>query len=134
MKISIETNIDDDAVFSVYVDACELAIGYWCQFNSYRCFLQGTNVEDVLGFGAIIEIEPMTDDDNEETCFTIDRDVVIDGITRCATGENVAYLGDRTRNVARAILFGDPEWSRDHDAITADQIVQVGLFGEVVYG
>jgi hypothetical protein len=58
----------------------------------------------------------------------------VTGVLRCATHDNVAFLGDRTRNVARAILFGDPEWSRNHDSATADQIVQVGLFGEVVYG
>jgi hypothetical protein len=61
----------------------------------------------------------------------IDHAVLVTGIQRILDGD-VQYSSDTVRDdVARAVLEGDP---CDIDAIAADQIVQAGWFGQVVFG
>lgn len=100
--------------------AAEGGIGYWCIWASTR----RTKQHDYLELIGVRDCEDGTRFDN------ITRGVVELGLFRIAEGhiEISRYMVGLCKSA-----LADP-LSADIDANTADIIVQVGLFGEIVYG
>lgn len=133
--VELELSVSDQILFDVFVTALEGGITYWAAVAKYSIWLKddaGTtsipHKEDLTGFFAVIvDVE-----DENESLVRVDNDTVFRGLVACAT-EDVKNLGSHARQVARSLLFSDNE-DVDFDAGDADQILQAGLFGEVVYG
>lgn len=107
----------------VLTTAIEGGVNYWATVTEYRW--------EHLPVGDAFAVLFDTEGDNEK--HRVDVDVVAKGIG-VLTG---ARTGDRWKGtywqqfVAANRTNGD---QGDYDADIADQIVQAGLFGEVVYG
>lgn len=124
----------DKAYHSIFVTALEGGIGYWSLCETYRWSLRdeagkATDEYDVLGFKAdIID----TGDGDGEDKYVIDRSVIAKGVGRYVhwtKSHGNEYHRRASQNLRNA------EWDElDFDAEIADVIVQLGLFGELVYG
>jgi len=118
-------------LFDVFVCALEGGIGYWGRASVYRWAKSGVDTriasveeaQDLDGFHAVVR------EDSEDEDLRIDIDVI-------ATGVNAIIKGEHVRDDIKTYV---KEGSRDNDAgmidsDAADCIVQLGLFGKVVYG
>jgi hypothetical protein len=118
----------DQLYFDLFVTALEGGIGYWSACRSYRWSKGGDGItEDPTGFRA--EVVDWVDGDGTE--LVIDRAVIARGYS-LATGEWRDRLAWSSGEKPPLVVTPDTEW--DYDAGDADCIVQLGLFGEVVYG
>lgn len=73
---------------------------------------------------------PAPTHEHEPVTVTLNRDVIERAFARMAEGP-VPYMSDKWRgSLLGSLAVLDP----DYDAGDADAIIQVGLFGEVVYG
>jgi hypothetical protein len=110
-------------VLDVFTTALEGGIGYWSQATSYH-WLNGED-EDYEGFYAdIIEV------DAEQQQHRIDAGVIRKGLRAYALGQG----GTEHRIKPPLVVTADNVEDWDFDAEDADIVVQLGLFGEVVYG
>ena len=135
MHISFVLDSEEDSEFltDIVITALEGGVGYWSQASSY---------DSELGTASLI-----TDDDGFGTHHEIDRDVIAAGIKRVVEApgpfyapnastqtqcEAVPFLTEFSKaTVAAAVVTRDASFI---DADMADVIVQVALFGRVVYG
>jgi hypothetical protein len=91
-------------------------------------------VEDVAGssvartFGRIVYIE------GSRTYVVISAETLAEAIAALAQGEVPHMQNQELRKVCALLHCGDSDAVGDADAEVADVIVQVALFGEVVYG
>ncbi len=125
----------------VFVTALEGGIGYWSQASAYHWSAEDGSC-DLDGFYAeVYDVEA-----NDGVARRIDADVIAHGIslisqakapyydpngfgTQCAPVEYLGkYEADMIRNASHSNDGGEI------DSSLADVIVQVGLFGKVVYG
>lgn len=121
----------DQLYFDTFLSALEGGIGDWALSESYHWTTNGhLSGEDREGFYSDI-VDPYP---NEEPYFTpvrIDRNVIARGYQRLIGGAE-PMLHHQMRGKLTAAY-----WNPDHadiDADDADVIVQLGLFGKVVYG
>lgn len=137
----------DQTLFDIFVTACEGGINYWAGISSYHIWDSNTDgdehIADIEGFCADI----FDHDDFDFPVFTIDRNTIERGLRRMAEAQgpyydpngkrtncaSVPYLGSWHHDIAVSLLE-NPEGFCDWDASFADEVVQVGLFGEVRYG
>lgn len=135
MHIPFVLDSEEDAEFltDIVITALEGGIGYWSQASAY---------DGDLGTASLI-----TDDDGFGPHHEIDRDVIAAGIKRIVEAPGPFYApNDRAQTqcdavpfltqhsqatVAAAVVTRDASYI---DADMADVIVQVALFGRVVYG
>ena len=123
----------------IFVTALEGGIGYWSSMDKYHWSKPGTEpdsfegrVDDIDGFYAVIV------DDSDGLKHRIDAAVIDRGINRLADGE--ATFGGKTLNgegrlhTLACALNGPLAADVDYDADDADNIVQAGLFNDIVYG
>jgi hypothetical protein len=113
----------DQLLLDLFTAALEGGIGYWSAAARYKWMLpDGT--EDRQGFNALI----VEDDVGDE--HLIDRSVMVRGLTLAATDwrDRLAW----STEPPPVVITEETEW--DYDAGDADMIVQLGLFGDVVYG
>jgi hypothetical protein len=115
----------DQLLHDLFTTGLEGGIGYWCWCKSYRWSTDGGSTPDLHGFRAVIC------DPEEETDHVVDRKVVAKGY-RLATHEWRDKLAWSSSGKPPLVITDDTDW--DFDAGDADMIVQLGLFGEVVYG
>lgn len=122
-EVHIRVQLPDDFPFSVFVTAMEGGVNYWFRARVYRWNANGK--DDLYGFHAYgVPLE----EDNERL---VDRETVLRGIA-AVCGDDDIGLHERWRDqIRRAVGSGD---AGDIDADLADNIVQAGLFGKVVYG
>jgi hypothetical protein len=129
----------DQFIHDLFVTAVEGGINYWSQTTDYHWHLPLAEGEkaldklDLRGFYAVIEETP---EDDTRTKHRINRAVIVRGLKLLASGE--ATYGGKPISPRMQARFagidrtnGDGE---DYDASDADNVVQVGLFGDVVYG
>jgi len=132
IHITIPVTLDPQFLHDVFVTALEGGIGYWSDCHEYRWSLGAPSHEaDLVGFYATV-VDAEGDDD---TVHRIDRPAIVRGVERILTGQATCCgkpIGSHlVGTVARAVVGGD---AGDIDAEIADVIVQIGLFGEIVYG
>ena len=115
----------DQLLLDLFNTALEGGIGYWSVCNRYHWCVDGNpEVEDVKGFNAeIVEHE-------DAKVHVIDREVMARGYRLATTDwkHRIAWSSSEPK------LVVGPNTDWDFDAGDADAIVQLGLFGEVVYG
>ena len=113
----------DQHYFNLFITACEGGVNYWAQVDEYHWHTH--LADDVYGFSAVL-----VDHEDDEQVWELDRSVIARG-WGLATGEWRSKISWST---------GEPPvvWTEssywDYDAEDADAIVQLGLFGDVVYG
>lgn len=111
----------DQLYLDLFTTALEGGIGYWSVCSAYHWSNQGT--DDFKGFYAVVK-----DDEAERM---IDRAVIAKGYRLAVSAD----WRDRLRWSSEKpplVVTEDTDW--DYDAGDADIIVQLGLFGKVVYG
>lgn len=113
---------------NIFTTAIEGGIGYWAACEAYHWSLPGADWPDdgdLDGFFAdIVDFE----DNNKK--YIINRWVILNGLAKIRaggvsinkTGLGIILTGDATNDAG------------DIDAEWADCIVQVGLFGKIIYG
>lgn len=114
-------------LFDLFVTALEGGIDYWANIVTYK----PGNGDDLDGFYAMIY-----EDDDPTNVTRIDWFTIYTGLIRVARGD-YNYGGKAPSSnyfqmkVVQALF--DPD-SADFDASDADNIVQVALFNDIVYG
>jgi hypothetical protein len=107
---------------SIFVTALEGGIGYWSTCEIYR-WSDGYGKEDYETFYAVIE------DEVDGGKYRIDSQTISRGYRLAVKNANaIGWSGEKPPMVVR----NEDDW--DFDASDADCIVQLGLFGEIVYG
>lgn len=131
-----KTDTRKQFLIDVFTTALEGGIGYWSLCYQYHWTLEpeGDSLgnPDLDGFYAVIEEteEPFIEG---EPGHRITQDTIVKGLSRIDAGTpdtlhlHASYIG-RIIGASRANDAGML------DAADADIVVQVGLFGEVVYG
>lgn len=128
INITITTTfvVPDQTLLDIFTTALEGGIGYWSTCLRYKWLLPDGKTSDVLGFHADVLDEVgigLTVLDVFVEGHRIDREVIARGLQLFANAKPEEVLRE-----------GPPEDWGCLDADAADQIVQLGLFGEVVYG
>lgn len=118
----------DQLLLDVFTTALEGGIGYWSECTRYH-WLNG-DTPDVQGFHAHIHDTGDDELQPEGTFYNIDRTVIDRGYRLGCQRRNDFFWQCETIIDPRAV--DEDGW--DHDAWDADMIVQLGLFGEIVYG
>ena len=119
----------------VFVTALGGGINYWAAVRKYR-WMTSDGACDLEGFHALV-VDAVEDEDDsaQAKVHRIDRDVVMLGLQRIING--TATCCDRplgasfTGRIAAAVAEND---AGALDAGDADNVVQIGLWGELVYG
>jgi hypothetical protein len=128
VTITVTLPVSAEFVHDVFVTACEGGINAWCEIDQYH-WSDGSRNPDLYGFFAIVRAHDI--DDFDVAKFRVDASVIAAGLRRIAAGP-VEYLGEGLRaTIVQATIAGD---AGEIDAGDADTIVQVGLFGKVIYG
>lgn len=116
----------DQLLADIFTTALEGGINYWSQCANYH-WSNPDGTSDLQGFYAdVIDVE---DDDKP---YRIDRSVMLRGYERALDGDVDVYWSASTRPPDPTNLDDIEDY--DYDAGDADIIVQLGLFGKVVYG
>lgn len=136
------SEVRKDFLHSMFVTAMEGGIGYWSQATAYKWSKPGDGfegrVEDVDGFYAKIVsdegwgIDGIADDAE----LRIDIDVIARGVNLFCKQVAEGKLGDPGggdyfNELVKASRTNGRDG--DYDAFGADCVVQLGLFGKVVY-
>jgi hypothetical protein len=115
----------DDPVWQyandMFTTAMEGGIGYWSECSEYRW--------DREEFYAVIVDICDEDDNGKRPVYTIDREVIERGMKMLVEGGHNVYVADYV--IESILSLGE---DGDYDAGDADNVVQLGLFGKVVYG
>ena len=126
----------DKLLHYLFTTALEGGIVYWSQCSRYHWMIgppahdvERPSEEDWRGFYA--EIVEVGDGDDEEP-HRIDRSVVSRGLRLAAMEPWRNKIRWSSGEKPPLVVTDDTDW--DFDAGDADMIVQLGLFGEVVYG
>jgi hypothetical protein len=125
-----------DVLHGVFVTALEGGINYWCSIKSYHWAKSGAGEEytgDLDNFRAVV-----IDDEDDGKEHVIDIEVIARGINRLAdataTFGGQPLNGDGHLHKLALALNGPKAEDVDYDAGDADNIVQAGLFNDIVYG
>lgn len=130
MLIRTELSLPDDFPFDLFVTAVEGGINYWFDVRVYH-WHDGHGRDDLFGFYAkgIPHDEELLPGPER----MIDRETILKGIGLAMSDADVG-LADRWRERIRQAVLGAPTNKHDYDADDADHVVQIGMFGEVIYG
>lgn len=128
VTITVTLPVSAEFVHDVFVTACEGGINFWAEVDQYH-WSDGNRNPDLYGFFATVRAYDI--DDFDDAKFRVDASVIAAGLQQIAAGP-VEYLGEGLRTtIIQAAIAGD---AGDIDANDADTIVQVGLFGRLIYG
>ena len=122
---TISIPVNPELLHGIFVTALEGGIGYWSTCHSYRWSKPDTDgEEDLEHFRAVIR------EHEDDTKHVIDRAVVLKGLRLAVQPGHVS--SEICEDALADIGAGDA--GGQLDAFGADAIVQLGLFGEIVYG
>lgn len=120
----MSTRTRTDVLFTTFITALEGGIGYWSDCETYRWRKPGTDDEDREGFEATVLVDGRGDP------VAINADVIRRGFLKL---QDEGVQVSPTIQQAGLLAWFCPDQD-DLDATDADVIVQLGLFGEIVYG
>ena len=121
------TTYHDQLFHDIFTTALEGGINYWAECSEYHWHNgDGYDDEDYEGFFAVIH-----DCEDDDKTYTVNRAVISKGYALAAGEAGNKYCWSVSR--PPLVPTEDNEWE-DFDASDADIIVQLGLFGEVIYG
>jgi hypothetical protein len=114
----------------IFCTAIEGGINYWASVNEYHWSFPGGG-GDRLGFYADIvdEVHTGSIDTDTPVEYRIDLSTIRKGLELARTGDGSPKW---SIDGPPSVVPRDTDW--DFDAGDADMIVQLGLFGEVIYG
>jgi hypothetical protein len=130
----------DKMLWDTFVTALEGGIGYWAASSSYHIWADDNGTEDHEGFYSdVVDADyPPGDPDAEFPPTRVDRAVIARGFERVATGEHNMHsdAAGKFAWMLQARLAGkdDYEVDVDFDAGDADCLVQIAMFGKLVFG
>jgi hypothetical protein len=131
----------DQLLYDLFVTALEGGIGYWATCSTYhnavpssdRHGQRARSDDDVFGFHAVIhEMDDESAHVSEWPVHRVDRAVLAKGYRLATSKEWRNRLAWSSGEKPPFIVTADTDW--DFDAGDADMVVQLGLFGDVVYG
>jgi len=112
-KVNIEVTLTEDRIASILVGAMEGGSNYWIDWITYAPY---KSIEDgKLELRLPIEIK----EDGEITTHTLTREKLQKGLELLASTEPYQW----------SLIYDEQD-----DASTADILLQLSLFGEIVYG
>lgn len=119
----------DKLLHGLFTTALEGGINYWAEVDQYH-WNERTSIDDLHGFYATItEIG----DGEDNIPHRIDRAVMSKGYG-LAVGEWRTKIAWSTGEPPPLVVTEESYDDWDYDAGDADCILQLGLFGDVVYG
>lgn len=126
------TYIYDQMIADIFTTAIEGGINYWSWTDEYH-WMKEDGSYDFFNFYAVIE-----ETDNGPK-HRIDRETIVRGYilaTESYQGDEIYWSTSAPLSKKKILSpsYVDDEDAWDFDAGDADIIVQLGLFGEVVYG
>ena len=115
----------DELLYCIFSDSLG-GIRYWADITGWS----DTDVDEpgLLWYVKVVDVE----DDN--TSYTIDRAAILAGWELAATDFADRVLWSSSVPKPAALMTEDEVEDFDYDAGDADAIVQLGLFGKVIYG
>jgi hypothetical protein len=131
----------DELLHTIFTTALEGGIGYWSAALTYNWSVGGEGVNgDLEGFHAdIVDADERAGEDNFPQT-RIDRSVIARAFERMAAGP-IEYMPDGQRYRFLSALYArlahvssERYFDFDFDAADADNVVQVGVLGKVVFG
>jgi hypothetical protein len=126
---TLATTPREQAIADLFCTALEGGIGYWSTCSVYKW--SDGNGNQINEFRAVVQDV----EDDEGTEYVIDRFVIQRGMNRLY--KHLQGLGDEANRyqlkACRDFAFGKFD-DLDADADTGDMVVQMGLFGEIIYG
>lgn len=133
IKYTVEVEVTDQVLLDTVIDMAGYGIGYWAQRMHPDWDARNVTVtwwdEGRLASDS---------DYDEPERLKVDFDTIAKAIGRIAGGEPIEYLADSTRAAVGSFLVelqsGEEFPGGDIDADAADEILQVALFGKVVFG
>ncbi len=125
--LTTKTDLRKQFLFDVFIAALEGGIDYWAVVEEYHHSNDG--IEDLEGFFA--KVSDCEGDETFPDNSRIDKNIIIKGINKIIN-DNDLKINDKIRErIKEANRLSDAGMI---DANDADCIVQVGLFGELVFG
>ena len=109
----------DEMLFDLFVTAIEGGINYWAAVEDYK--------PDAVGYSVTVHDQ----EDPDEGPWVVDRSVMAKGY-QLAAGEWRDKISWSSGEKPPLVITEETDW--DYDAMDADAILQLGIFGEVVYG
>lgn len=128
----------DQMIWYVFVTAMEGGVNFWSACEDYRPFKDDNRTDNLDGFFAdIIDADyERGDPDAEFPPTRIDRALMAKAFERIAAG-SVEGWHDSYRGKFLVLLHAQlagKDIDVDYDAYDAQALVQVGLFGKVIFG
>lgn len=114
VKCEKQFTITSEDIDDIMCDALESGIGYWCGRAKVNGEYLGEYASDQISRGGSLTLYDIEDDDEK---YVLDL---------------VKFLNGYRLAIEQGYFSGDLD--DDYDAGTADVIVQLAIFGEVVYG
>jgi hypothetical protein len=125
--------IYDQQMLDIFTTALEGGINYWASVDAYH-WSNEDGSDDIFGFYAKIrEME-----DNPNTVYLINREIIERGYKLATEDfrEKISWSTDypphKDEFFKSRVIDYDCPW--DFDAGDADCILQLGIFGEVIFG
>ncbi len=131
--VTVELQIPDDLPFDLFVTAIEGGINYWFDVRAYRWMDDHKN-DNLFGFYA--KGYTWEDTHLEREMKMIDRETMLKGIglILSLSDEELSLHGKYRDRIRNCVAAGGVDKVPDYDADDADHVVQVGMFGKVIYG
>lgn len=106
-------------------------------YVSEKLTTEGADSADVLNWDNVTawSCEFVMDDPDEgdkETTHTVTHDDIMRAVRKFAGKTPPKYSTDACQRACKDLIFRTDE--ADFDAATADEVLQVAMFGEVIYG
>lgn len=114
IEVKKQFEVTDEQIDDIMSDALDGGIGYWCRRAKVVGEYLGEYASDQISRGGTLILYDAESDDKWE--FDLNN-----------------FLNGYALAIKEGYFSGDPD-GNDYDASVADVIVQLGLFGEVVFG
>jgi hypothetical protein len=122
----------EQALLDLFTTGLEGGIGYWSAASEYR--YSDTDGNETMDFRAVIHEMDEDEDGYSDEALVVDKHTIRRGMQRLY--RHMIDLGDEASRyqmqACRDFTFG--RWDDfDFDSDTADLVIQMGLFGKIVY-
>jgi hypothetical protein len=127
---------EQGTLHDLFTTAIEGGINYWCRVARYHWSVDDKGDErDYAFFAEVLESDGYDDEDETPpTRHRIDAEVILRGLVAYASMPPTERRFPLREKAIRLLMGGEVADAVDYDAEDADCIVQMGLFGKLVYG
>lgn len=134
---------EQGTLHDIFTTAIEGGINYWCRVARYHWSVDDKGDErDYAFFAEVLDSEDEDEDDDGDDGILatpsprrrIDAEVILRGLVAYASMPPTERRFPLREKAIRLLMGGEVADAVDYDAEDADCIVQMGLFGQLVYG